>query len=154
MEDYIFILIAIVLTVIGALNKQKKKQEAEMGGMDEEENPSHSFFDRLFADDSFMMGESSDNLVPPPVVQKVPKRKEKMVAPPKMEAPAKMEHKPLVHQSLTHSYVRPERKRRQALEIEKLSLEDEAKLTPKNLIRKDFSLRKAVIFSEILNRRF
>lgn len=155
MEDYIFILIAIALSVFGAMNKQKKKREEAMRGMDENERPSRSVFEEIFEGDLFMTGGREDNLVPPPVVKRapVPTKKEKMKAPTKMEAPAKMEHKPLMRESLRHSYSRPERKMK-TLEVEKLSLEDEAKLSPKNLIMKDFSLRKAVLYSEIINRKY
>lgn len=152
MEDYIFILIAIALSVFGAMNKQKKKREEAMRGMAEHERPSRSVFEDIFEGDSFMM----DNLVPPPVVKPAPApptKKEKMKAPAQMQAPAKMEHKPLTRESLRHSYSRPERKMK-VLEVEKLSLEDEAKLSPKNLILKDFSLRKAVLYSEIINRKY
>jgi len=155
MEDYIFILIAIALSVFGAMNKQKKKREEAMRGMDESERPSRSVFEDLFEDDLFMTGRPEDNQVPPPVVKPAPvsAKKEAMKAPAKMEAPPKMEHKPLMRETLKHSYARPERKMK-TLEVEKLSQEDEAKLSPKNLILKDFSLRKAVLYSEIINRRY
>ena len=155
MEDYIFILIAIALSVFGAMNKQKKKREEAMRDMNDYERPSRSVFEDIFEGDLFMMGQQEDNQVPPPVVKPAPapaKQKE-MKAPAKMEAPPKMEHKPLKRETLSHSYVRPERKMK-TMEVEKLSLQEEAKLSPKNLIMKDFSLRKAVLYSEIINRKY
>ncbi|WP_163709670.1 hypothetical protein [Mangrovibacterium lignilyticum] len=153
MEDYIFIIIAIVLSVFGAMNQQKKKREQAMRGMDdEEERTSNSIFDQLFEDDVFMTGNPQE-MVSPPIVKPAPPKKEKMKAPVKMEAPARMAYKPIKREGLKHSYVREERKST-SLELEKLQKEDESKFRSKNFRRKDFSLRKAVIYSEILNRKY
>ncbi len=155
MEDYIFIIIALLLSAFGAINKQKKKREEAMRDMDEEApSGARSVFEQLFEDDFFRVSGTEPNKVPPPAERPVsPPRKKKAASSTKLEAPPKMEYKPLQRENLKHSYSKPKRTIEVA-EIEKLSREDEAKLTPKNLILKDFSLRKAVIYSEILGRRY
>jgi len=154
MEDYIFIIIALVLSVIGAMNSTKKKRQQAMDHMDDEEfKPQRSVFEELFGDDLFMNGKQEANTVPPPVERTIQPKKKKVEAPAKMQAPPKMEYKPMERESLakTHSRVKSNTP---APEMEKLSLEDEAKLSPKKLIMKDFTLRKAVLYSEILNRKY
>ncbi|WP_372773676.1 hypothetical protein [Mangrovibacterium sp.] len=153
MEDYIFIIIALVLSVFGALNQQKKKREQELQKEDDMEIPSRSVFEEFFDGDPIMSDRTSENSVPPPVVKQVSSKREKLKAPPPMQAPSKLKYNALKHESLTHSYRREERKT-QALQLEKLKVEDDSKLTPRNLIRQDFSLRKAVVYSEILNRKY
>jgi hypothetical protein len=70
-----------------------------------------------------------------------------------MQAPPQMEYKPMERESLTKTHSRVKGKSAVPV-LEKLSREDEARLTPKNLILKDFSLRKAVLYTEILNRKY
>jgi len=155
MDDYIFIIIALVLSVFGALSQQKKKREQEERRLLDDDSAStpQSAFDELFGDDLFMSREGEPNQVPPPVVRPVKEKKKQKQVHQEMKAPPRMEYKPMVRESLVKS---EERKPRNSisLELEKLSREDEAKLTPKNLIRKDFSLRKAVIYTEIINRKY
>ena len=112
-----------------------------------------SYYEELFGDDMFMNGKQEANTVPPPMERTVKPKKKKVEAPAKMQAPPKMEYKPIERESLvkTHSRMKGNSP---TPELEKLSLEDEAKLTPKNLIMKDFSLRKAVLYSEILKRKY
>lgn len=154
MEDYIFIIIALVLSVIGAMNSSKKRREQAMNQMDDEQPRSpRSVFEELFEDDLFMTGKQEANTVPPPVETILTPKKKTAEARPQMQAPPKMAHRRMEHKSLaqTDSRVKSTSK---APELEKLSREDEAKLTPRNLFLEDFSLRKAVIYSEILNRKY
>ena len=72
MEDYIFIIIAIVLSVIGAVNRKKKQQIARMK---EEEAPRvhrpASSFDKLFNDPFF--DDEFEEPIPAPVPAPAPK---------------------------------------------------------------------------------
>lgn len=151
MEDYIFIIIAIVLSIFGAINKKKKEdaRAAEQGSSHGEK----SVFSDVFDDEFFSPVKPAANTVPPPVVKPAPKPKEKMQAPRKMEAPARLQRQPLKREFLKHSYNRPERKIEQ-LEIVKLGDHSPTTTKKTHSVLDGFSLKKAVIYSEILQRKF
>lgn len=153
MEDYIFIIIALVLSVIGAMNSSKKKRQQAMEHMGEEEGHApRSVFEELFDDDLFM-SRQEPNTVPPPVERPVAPKTKPASERQTMQAPPKMEYKPMEREGLARSH-RLDQSPSAAPQLEKLSLDEEAKLSPKKLILKDFSLRKAVLYSEILNRKY
>lgn len=152
MEDYIFILIAVALSVFGAINK-KKKEQAKALERDEEHAPKSVFGD-LFDDDFFGHTQPATNTVPPPVEKPVakPKAPKKVKPPVQMETPAKLKYTPLQRVSLVHSHQRPERKS-ENLQIEELAEETVPKVKKQHPIMDGFSLRKAVVYSEILQRK-
>ena len=51
MEDYIFLIIAIVLSIFGAINQNKKKKIEENPFLEAEEKPRNSFMDQLLGAD-------------------------------------------------------------------------------------------------------
>ena len=133
MEDYIFIILAIVLSVVGAINQNKKKRAAQQ--LSENENRPHrpSVFEQLFEDDFFNEEE--------PVVRPVPQ--------PKPKPEPRIKYQPLVREEPAKA----------AVINYKNTPKDTSPLlqnsTPESHpIRKDFSLKKAVIYSEILKRKY
>lgn len=151
MEDYIFIIIAIVLSVFGAINK-KKKQDAARSGSDDAHSE-HSFLDDLFGEHEFEPERSRPSVVPPPVQRPAPRKKEKLNAPERMEAPARLTYTPLKRESLKHSYLGLERKPRE-LQLVVLDPDDKHPAKKKHPMLEGFSMEKAVIYSEILQRRY
>ncbi|MCW0482568.1 hypothetical protein [Gaoshiqia sediminis] len=137
MEDYIFILLAIVLSIIGAYNQSKKKKAAEQM-MDEEDTiaPRPSVFEQLFDDDFF----TDEKPIVKPVVKPFSKP----------EPPKPMGYQPLIREEIRKKPVKPVKKT-PAQVIETTLAGSQAKNNP---IRKDFSLKKAVIYSEILQRKY
>ena len=133
MEDYIFILLAIVLSIIGAYNQSKKKKAAEQM-RDEEDTipPRPSVFEQLFEDDFFNEEK--------PIVKQVVKPFTKP------EPPKPMGYQPLIREAIRNKPEKP---------IKKAPIQVvETNLNGNKPIRKDFSLKKAVIYSEILQRKY
>ena len=132
MEDYIFIILAIAFSIVGAINKNKKKRAAQQ--LSENENPPHrpSVFEQLFDDDFFNEEE--------PVVRPVPQ--------PKSEH--RIKYQPLVREEPAKAAV-INTANTPIMEIGILLQSSTPKSHP---LRKDFSLKKAVIYSEILTRKY
>ncbi|MFV0377390.1 MAG: hypothetical protein ACK5JD_08825 [Mangrovibacterium sp.] len=149
MEDYIFIIIAILLSAFGAINRKKKERAKAMEQDDEQDHK--SVFADLFDDD--FLGQP--NTVPSSAEKPAPKPKapKKAPQPVQMEAPAKLGYTPLQRESLTLSHQRPERKS-ENLQIEELAEEKLATVKKQHPDMNGFSLRKAVIYAEILQRKF
>ncbi len=124
MEDYIFIIIAIVLSALGALNRNKKKRIAQMEENGNGKNEP-SFFEQQFVDTFF------EDEIPEPVVE-TPKPAPRVVVEPKPVQIIKEEKKPKV--------------------LKETKTDNEE--TRLDSIRNNFSLKKAVIYSEILNRKY
>ena len=130
MEDYIFIIIAIILSVLGAFNKKNKKKLAQMEKEEANDAYEPSFFEKQFSDPFF-----DDDFEPEPEMVAQPEPKVEVKTPPAYETKApKMEK----------------------MEVVKLveEEEDSPKETRLDSLMKDFSLKKAVIYSEILNRKY
>ena len=51
MEDYIFLIIAIVLSIFGAINQNKKKKIENNAFLEAEEKPRNGFMDQLLGAD-------------------------------------------------------------------------------------------------------
>ncbi len=134
MEDYIFIIIAIVLSIFGAINRKKKKRIAMMDDGDNGVSQEPSFFEKQFNDPFFdEEGEAESEFAqavspkPQPIIVSKPD--------PYYENVVKMND---------------EKKANKGFEKEEKT-EDETTL---DSIMKDFSLKKAVIYSEILERKY
>lgn len=164
MEDYIFIIIALILSVFGAINKKKKKQNENGSESYSSDGNSRSVFEELFDDTLFGSSKATDNTVPPPYETEIYERpkaeyrsekvhRSEMKAPPKMEAPSKMDYQPLTREGQKHSYVQPKRENK-VLTLEKLDNEKSQSSVKTNRILNDFSLKKAVVYSEILTRKY
>lgn len=156
MEDYIFILIALVLSALGAMNQNKKKRMQQMKDDEDHSEKRTSIFDQFFDDNEFEW--TSPETVPPAAP-------EPMVAPEKMEK-EKMERPTLstMKRPSLSSLKRPslgsmmERKPYTPVRRIKTSFSEEGPDTKTETsgasIMSDFSLKKAIIYSEILDRKY
>lgn len=148
MEDYIFLIIAVALSIYSAVTKKKKKEGAVNPLIDGPEEPKNSFIDRFLEED----------FLPDPPAE--------VVKPVKLVRPA-MEREPflttelsgsggLFHPGFKHSL--PKRKETglknsvKKAPIEVLDTADETDETSGYL--EDFSLRKAFVYSEIMTRKY
>lgn len=133
MEDYIFLIIAIILSVLGAVNNKKKKARAQQN-MDDQEPKREtrpSVFEQLF-EDSFFDEEIKEK---PVTKQNVTPQSPKKVQTTGYRA------------NYSAPRTKTEMKKKQS-DFKKSSK------TIRKSIRSDFSLKKAVIYSEILNRKY
>jgi len=128
MEDYIFIIIAILLSVFGAMSRSKKKE----AGSGQERNRASSVFDGLFEDPAFREEE--------PEVK--PAKDARHLSTPQPVAPTKGMKAPGI------SRTPPREKKGIVLNTEN---KGEYRIHP---VMKDFSLKKAVVYSEILKRKY
>ena len=134
MEDYIFIIIAIILSVLGAFNRKNKKKIGEM----EDDNGTvqePSFFEKQFVDPFFDDVEEE----PEPVFSQPVAPEPQPFVMPKPTLTVKREPKVEVKKDLLETIE------------EEVNPEEETRLDG---IMKDFSLKKAVIYSEILQRKY
>ena len=134
MEDYIFIIIAIVLSVIGALNSKKKKRMQLMGNDEKPPERQPSIFDQFFDDPLFT--EPSTATVPPQTTT---------------FAPTKMEVKPMPRTFANREVTAHTTKRKIKTSFTEDEIKDE---TTRESILSDFSIKKAIIYSEILKRKY
>ncbi len=149
MEDYIFLIIAIVLSIFGAINKKKKKGEEFAPTGQVAEKPSRNYFmDQLLGED--FLEEPEEEVVAQPVKPR-----------PKVYAEPVVSERPVMHTGLYHSGFKstlPERKkytaRTMAKKVELEEAEAATELSDEPGIMEDFSLRKAFIYSEILQRKY
>ena len=145
MEDYIFLIIAIVLSIFGAINQNKKKKADANPFTEEVDEPRNGFMDHLLGSD----------FLDEPVVKKVPQVR---VKPTPVNVAAKstseIPRSKFYHQAFEstlpnrpkHEVVQTSRKLKEAEEV----VEEEESVN----YLEDFSLRKAFIYSEILNRKY
>ncbi len=136
MEDYIFIIIAIILSVLGAFNRKNKKRIADMENDESSTGQEPSFFEKQFVDPFF---DEEEEFEPEPVFeQPVVPRPEPMVIP-----------KP-TRTIMPEPRIEVKKDQDEIVEEET----DEIEETKFEGIMKDFSLKKAVIYSEILQRKY
>lgn len=148
MEDYIFLIIAIVLSIFGAINKKKKRGEEIVPDGESTEKPSRNFFmDQLLGEDFLEEPE-------PEVVQPVKPRRVIFKEP-------EVSQRPAMQTGLYHSTFKstlPERKknpvRMMTKKVEMEETEAVVEFSDEPGIMEDFSLRKAFIYSEILQRKY
>ena len=146
MDDYIFLIIAVVISIFAAIKKNKdKKQILESG---EEEPPRNFLLDQLLGED-FLAG-SDEEFQKPVRVQPVKRKEVKMVVP------------EIQRQGLTRKGFKtglPERKLSglqmsvtptDSISDYEIGSENEGK----EAFFDDFSLKKAVVYSEILNPKY
>lgn len=162
MEDYIFIIIAIVLSILGAVNKSKKKKMQQMEN-DETNERQSSIFDQFFDEPMF------EEPKPEPVfseTQPIKMEHEEMKPPeelkaPKMERPSlsRLERPKLERTPLTRLERTPLRTMKQnEPPKKKMTIEEKEEDKPisksYSSIMDGFSLKKAVVYSEIMNRKY
>ncbi len=143
MEDYIFLIVAIVLSVLSAVNQNKKKKAAALANNEspkvQHRNP---LFDQLFGSDLF--DEPDVEKVQPVKIQRV--KPEVKVAQVPRESFVRHEYKTTLPATAWKVKPQPEKKETLAEESTEEN-EDSGYLS-------DFSLRKAFVYSEILNRKY
>ena len=144
MEDYIFILIVIVLSVLSAINRKKKAQSVLTEDMQEDEREDSLL--KHFLDDDFFGEDEAESIVPAPAVQK---RSQKPAPPVNVIPP---EVRPFLEYELKRKG-KPPRKRGVSKQLEIIRTESAGEKKGANHLE-DFSLRKAVVYSEILHPKY
>ena len=140
MEDYIFILIAIVLSIIGAVNKNKKKQAAQNNPDFVEPEREPSIFDQIFEDPVFD--------------EETVKRAPKVAPEPEVVVKKRVSREPLKPTVMTRTEIGDAIKTSIGTDLKDEEKEQQEVETTRESILSDFSLRKAVIYSEILERKY
>jgi len=145
MEDYIFLIIAIVLSIFGAINQNRKKKIEDNPFTEVDEKPRNRFMDQLLGND--FLNE--------PEVRKVTPIKIKPVA---VNVAAKstidIPRGKFYHQTFKSTL--PDRPKHELVHTSRKQKEEEEIAEVEDSINylEDFSLRKAFIYSEILNRKY
>jgi len=146
MDDYIFLIIAIALSIFGAINQNKKKKAADNPAQ-KEVKPKNFFLDQLLGEDFLV--EPKDEVKPVVLIKPVMK-KEPLVM------PATAVQSGLYHTRFVSTL--PERTKK-PLQPTMRKTTDEA-VTPESETDEmpgyleDFSLRKAFVYSEIMQRKY
>jgi hypothetical protein len=147
MEDYIFLIIAIALSIFGAINQSKKKREANDPLFEKKAEPRNFFLDQLLGED--FLAEPKQEVKPLSIVKPVLK-KEPLVNPMTADQTG-IYHTSFVSTLPDRTKKPPQPSLRKSL-IEPVSSEDEADEMPGYL--EDFSLRRAFVYSEIMQRKY
>ncbi len=130
MEDYIFIIVAIILSVVSAINKKKKKQAAAQGrGKSSPKKP--TVLEQLFHDSFF----DDEEIQEQPAQVEQPK-------------PDLIKREVFKHRRIPATVKTPKE-----TPTDFIKESNPAKKIRKS-IRANFSLKDAVIYSEILNRKY
>ncbi|HEY3371036.1 MAG TPA: hypothetical protein VGK10_09330 [Prolixibacteraceae bacterium] len=147
MEDYIFLIIAVVISIFAAINKNTKNKMAQQPV--EEANAKHRnfFMDQL---------QGEDFLEEPEEVKAPPKRAQPAPAKVNFKSSSDLQ-KALAYQLPRFKSTLPDRPKHQTIvSTNRLKKEEEAFVeteeTPSYL--EDFSLRKAIVYSQILEPKF
>ena len=145
MEDYIFLIIAIVLSIFGAINQNKKKKIEDNPFTEVEEKPRNSFMDQLLGADFLKEPEVRDA---PPVL----KKPIQVAVPPK--STIDIPRGKFYHQVFKSTL--PDRPKHEQLKTTWKQKEEEEIVEVDESMNylEDFSLRKAFVYSEILNRKY
>lgn len=147
MEDYIFLIIAIVLSIFGAINKKKKVTEKANPLAEKAQRTKNFFLDQLLGE-NFM--DDSPEIIQTPVHEKpVPKKVPAAV-------PKPVSQSGLYHfgfkSTLPEQKIKPFQTITSKSEVKAPEIEFDDTDSPSYL--EDFSLRKAFIYSEILQRKY
>lgn len=147
MEDYIFLLIAIALSIFGAINKNKKKRDSVDQLSGKPVAPRNSFLEQL-------LGENFHEIVGNEAPAPVPVRQELKPVP--MAKPEPMAKSGLYHTDFKSTL--PERKKNpyqtlvRKANVEEIDNTNEMEESPSYL--EDFSIRRAFVYSEIMKTKF
>ena len=145
MEDYIFLIIAIVIAIFGAINKNVKKKLAENAPGSERVKSPNYFMEQWFADDS----------IPEPVGKKNPPATVKPAAAYVAEKISNnVPKQKYYHQPFKSSL--PDRPKHETISAFKKPVEVEQPAEAEETFSylEDFSLRKAVVYSIILEKKY
>jgi len=147
MEDYIFLLIAIALSIFGAINQNKKKKDAENPLSEKKSSARNFFMDQLLGQD--FLAEPIAEVKPQVMVK--PKLKKEPLLQPTLVQPTGLYHSTFVS-GLPDRSKKPIQPSVRKTTIE--PAEPESDLDETSGYLEDFSLRKAFIYSEILQRKY
>jgi hypothetical protein len=147
MDDYIFLLIAVALSIFGAINQNKKKKNLTEPLPEKTAKPRNFLMDQLLGED-FLSG-------PPVEVKPIVTVRPEMKREP-LTNPMSVDKSGLYHTAFastlpdrTKNPLQPSLKK-QTVNLTNLEDEDE-EMTG---YLEDFSLRKAFVYSEILQRKY
>lgn len=145
MEDYIFIILAIILSIVGAVGRNKnKKSPANIGSVGSQPTRKPNFFDQ-FMNETFF----EETPVSKPVI--TPVQKSNPVAPRK-KTEKNIRQTFLTDESTERNIKRPPS---QLAKVESIKKQVPARKNKEiHELMKDFSLRKAIIYSEIIDRKY
>jgi hypothetical protein len=149
MEDYIFLIIAIVLSIFGAINKKKKiTEKADPSFIEKPQRTKNFFLDQLLGEDFL---ENSQELIKPVVQQKpILKRPDLVVN------PITVNRSGFYHEGFKSTLPDQKKKPFQNLTTNAQNIEPEMEYvdldSPDYL--GDFSLRKAFVYSEIMHPKY
>jgi hypothetical protein len=147
MEDYIFLLIAIGLSIFGAINQNKKKKEASLNPTGKADKPGNFFLDQLLGSDFLSEPKEMEKPVP---LMKPALKKETLVNP----MPGKQSG--LYHTSFTSTL--PDRAKKPLQPTLRKPVDDTMANEPEEEemagYLEGFSLRKAFVYSEIMQRKY
>lgn len=145
MEDYIFLIIAVVISIFAAINKNKKKEPIVSAVSENEEEPENYLMDRFFHVD---FPEDEEEQIP--VRIKSAAKKETLNAPVQMrtEVNYRMPFKSTLPDRSGRTF-QSSLKKEAAPDVD---LKDETGESTGYL--EDFSLRKAFVYSEIMTPKY
>jgi len=147
MDDYIFLIIAIGLSIFGAINQNKKKKSIDNPMVEKKERPWNSFFDQLFGE-GFL--EEPQAEVKPMVKIRPALKKEPVVS---ATSNSQSGHYHAEFRStLPNRSIKNLQSGLRKPRIEVMDTEMETDEVPSYL--EDFSLRKAFVYSEIMTPKY
>jgi hypothetical protein len=145
MEDYIFLIIAVVISIFAAIKKNKKKEPIVTAVAEKEEEPENYLLDKLFNLD---FPEDEEEQVPVRIRPVV--KRETLIPPAPMRIPENYRS--------PYKSTLPDRSGQaiqSSLKKETVPDEDIKVETGESVgYLKDFSLRKAFVYSEIMNPKY
>ncbi|HZL09233.1 MAG TPA: hypothetical protein VFC65_04495 [Prolixibacteraceae bacterium] len=147
MDDYIFIIIAVVISIFAAIKKNKKKTDEENPAVEEAERPRNFFMDQLLGEDFLEVPE-----------EEVDSQARAQAITEKVNEIRSPELNPYGKHQMGFKSTLPEIQKRNIQFRLKNQIADEIKAGsdagnyPGYL--EDFSLRKAFVYSEIMNRKY
>lgn len=147
MDDYIFLIIAIAISIIGAIRSGKKKENKFQTEVVPKKNADDFPFPEWLAGD---LPEEEPEDIEPPRPKKTVEYKEPVI-------PQSTLYRPQNYHARFKSSL-PERHLKQNLTVMKIQDENESEEQPEEQNREayleNFSARKAIIYSEILNPKY
>ncbi|MBK5194297.1 MAG: hypothetical protein JJE07_14075 [Flavobacteriaceae bacterium] len=147
MDDYIFLIIAVVISIFAAINKKMKKTSEDNPAVEKAERPRNFFMDQLLGED--FLGEDEEEVDSPARLQAITENVNELRTP---------EIKPSGKYQMGFKSTLPEIPKRSFQSklmnqmTDELEAESDTDDSPGYLA--DFSLRKAFVYSEILNRKY
>lgn len=148
MEDYIFLLIAIALSIFGAINQNRKKKSEGQPASEQEEDARSFFMDQFLNDDDDFFAEKEE-VVPyvkkPPVVTKEPVVVRQEAWQSTLRQSTFKSTLPERPKSSLHTTVKSA-----AVEMQ----DDDSETEQGGGYLEDFSLRKAFVYTEIMTRKY